>query len=159
MVKKPNVIGAAIKTFLEKGYSQIWISRKMGISKQRVHYWANNPLKTVQIRRRKLDDKYIQKIISLAADKTTSSMSSAKIARNINLDLKKDSKNITINKSTICRIIKKELGKPSKINKVFYLTKKQKKERVKFCKKMLKKKISGKDILFTDETKIEMGIL
>ena len=37
------------------------------------------------------------------------------------------------------------------------MTEKQKGERVEFCQNILKQNISGKNILFTDETKIEMG--
>ena len=53
MVKKINKFGTTVKTFLEKGYSQIWISRKLGASKQKVNYWANHPLRTKQFRRKK----------------------------------------------------------------------------------------------------------
>ena len=60
-------------------------------------------------------------------------------------------------KKTVCRILNKEYGKPRKIKKVFFLNKKQKDERVKFCKMILEKGIKGEQIFFTDETKIEMG--
>ena len=58
---------------------------------------------------------------------------------------------------TVCRILKQEYGKPRKIKKVFYLSKKNKVKRVEFCKKMIEKNISGKNILFTDEAIIDMG--
>ena len=58
---------------------------------------------------------------------------------------------------TVCRILNKELGKPMKIKRVFYLSKKNKIKRVEFCKKMIEKNISGKNILFTDEAIIDMG--
>ena len=90
MAKKINAFGEAVKALLEKGYSQIWIARKLKVKKQRVNYWAKTPLKTVQNRRRKLDNKYIEEIINLASDQTTSSMSSTKIARIINKKLKED---------------------------------------------------------------------
>ena len=44
-----------------------------------------------------------------------------------------------------------------KIKKIFFLNKKQRDERVKFCKMILEKEIKGEQIFFTDETKIEMG--
>ena len=157
MANKINNIGIAVKAFLEKGFSQIWIARKLGIKKQNVNYWAKHPFKPVQTRRRKLEDKYIKKILNLASDQTTSNMSSAKIVSLINKDLKNDGKNMTIHKATVCRILNKELGKPRKIKKVFYLSEKQKQKRVEFCKLMLEKGISGQQILFTDETRIEMG--
>ena len=37
------------------------------------------------------------------------------------------------------------------------LTNEQKKERIKFCERMLEMGISGKKIMFTDETKIDLS--
>ena len=82
---------------------------------------AKNPIKTEQKRRRKLGDKYIKEIIALAENKTTSSMSSNRIANIINKKLKEDGLNLSITKMTVCRILKQEYGKPRKIKKVFYL--------------------------------------
>ena len=88
MVKHFNKDAGAIQTFLAKGYSQAWISRKLGISKQKVNYWSTS-MKTVQYRKTKLSNEYIEKIIKLAEDKLTSDMSSRKIVCIINEDLKK----------------------------------------------------------------------
>ena len=44
MVKKISNIGIAVKAFLEKGFSQIWIARKLGIKNQNVNYWAKHLL-------------------------------------------------------------------------------------------------------------------
>ena len=84
-------------------------------------------------------------------------MSSSAIREIINNQLKKDKKNISIIKMTVCRILKQAYGTPRKVKKVFYLTKKQKEKRIKFCEEMIKRKISGKKIFFTDETKVSMG--
>ena len=84
-------------------------------------------------------------------------MSSNKISNIINKKLKEDGTNLSITKMTVCRIFNKELGKPRKIKRVFYLSKKNKMKRVEFCKKMIEKNISGKNILFTDEAIIDMG--
>ena len=157
MVKKLNQLGVTIKNLLEQGYSQTWIAGKLRIRRQKVHYWKKTRLKTEQKRRRKLEDKYIKEIIALAENKTTSSMSSNKIANIINKKLKEDGLNLSITKMTVCRILNKELGKPRKIKRVFYLSEKNKTKRVEFCKKMLEKDISGKNILFTDEAIIDMG--
>ena len=46
MVKQINIFGATVKTFLEKGYSQSWIAKKLKVKRQRVNYWALHPLKT-----------------------------------------------------------------------------------------------------------------
>ena len=64
--------------------------------------------------------------------------------------------NLSIIKMTVCRIVNKELREPRKIKRVFYLSKKKMK-RVEFCKKIIEKNISGKNILFTDEAIIDMG--
>ena len=93
MAKKINTFGATVKTLLLKGYSQSWIARKLKVKRQRVNYWATHPLKTEQTKKRKLPDAYIQKIIELAKDKTTSSMSSYRIMKYINLKLAKDKMN------------------------------------------------------------------
>ena len=57
----------------------------------------------------------------------------------------------------ICIYLNEELGTPRKIRKSFFLTKKQMEERVKFCNDILSRGLSFKDIMFTDETKIELG--
>ena len=148
MVKKLNELGVTIKKLLDQGFSQIWIARKLKIRRQKVNYWAKNPIKTEQKRKRKLGDKYIKEIISLAENKTTSSMSSNKISNIINKKLKENGTNLSITKMTVCRILNKELGKPMKIKRVFYLSKKNKIKRVEFCKKMIEKNISGKKIYY-----------
>ena len=114
MGKKINTFGSTVKTLLQKRYSQSWIAKKLNVKRQRVNYWALHPLKAEQFKKRKLPDKYIQKIIQLAKDKTTSTMSSARITKYINLMLKRDKMNITVSKATVCRILKKEYGKPKK---------------------------------------------
>jgi len=38
MAKKINQIGITTKTLLGEGYSQIWIAKKLKISKKRVNY-------------------------------------------------------------------------------------------------------------------------
>ena len=137
-----------IKKLIDQGFSQIWIARKLKIRRQKVNYWAKNPIKTEQKRKRKIGDKYIKEIISLADNKTTSSMISNKISNIINKKLKEDGTNLSITKMTVCRILNKELGKPMKIKRVFYLSKKNKIKRVEFCKKMIEKNISGKKIYY-----------
>ena len=117
-----------------------------------MNYWAKNPVRTEQKRKR-----YINKLIELEENKPTSEKGSRRIAYIINKKLKDDGKKITIHKATICRILNKELGKPRKIKRTFFLSKENKKRRVEFCQKMLSRKIKGNQILFTDETAIDMG--
>ena len=165
MVKHFNKDAGGIQTFLAKGYSQAWISRKLGISKQKVNYWSKTSMKTVQYRKTKLSNEYIEKIIKLFEDKLTSDMSSRKIACIINEDLKnnhiidKNGKIVQIEKTTVNRILKKALGKPRKIRKFFFLTNEQKKKRIKFCKWILDKNIKYDQIFFSDETKIDLSPL
>ena len=46
-------------------------------------------------------------------------MSSGRIAVYINLMIGRDKMNITVSKETVCRILKKEYGKPRKSKKFF----------------------------------------
>ena len=64
-----NEIGVTITKLLDQGFSLIWIARKLKIRRQKVNYWAKNPIKMEQRRRKKLGDKYIKETISLAENK------------------------------------------------------------------------------------------
>lgn len=75
------------------------------------NHWVKNPYKLFQTRKRKLEDKYI---LNLAGDETISNMTSSKKVSLINKDLQKDGKNISVHKSTVCRILNKELGRIKK---------------------------------------------
>ena len=44
-----------------------------------------------------------------------------------------------------------------KIRRAFYLNKRQKKQRVDFCKKIIERGLNGDQIMFTDETKIDLS--
>ena len=157
MVKKLNILAATIKTLYENHVRPIDIAKKLKISKQRVNYWIKTPIKLEQYRKKKLDDDKINKIVSLAENKTTSSMSCRKIALMMNEDFKKENLNLKISKDSVNRYLKAALGRPRRIRKVFHLNKKQKKQRVQFCEDILKKEIDGKNIFFTDETQIKTG--
>ena len=54
-------------------------------------------------------------------------------------------------------ILKKHYGKPKKIRKVFYLSRKNKEKRYQFCQSILERKLNYDEILFTDESKISLG--
>ena len=163
MAKKINENAATIKKLLKRGLKQKKNAQLLGLKKQKVSYWANHEIKTMQTRRKKLSRTYINKICKLAKDKTTSDMGSKKIANIINDILKNkkimdsNGKILSISFKTVCRYLNTELGTPRKIRKSFFLTKKQMEERVKFCKDILSKGLTYKDIMFTDETKIELG--
>ena len=162
MVKKINEDAVTIKRLLQQGLSKKKISQLLGIKKQKVSYWANHKIEAIQKRRKKLPQTYIKEICKMARDKTTSDMGSKKIANLINETLKKiimDSKGkiISVIFQTICRYLNEQLGTPRKIRKCFFITEKQNGERVKFCKNILSRGLSFKDIMFTDETKIDLG--
>ena len=97
----------------------------------------------------------------MAKNKPTSEMGSRKLANIINDELKEkkvtDNKDkiLLVTKSTINNYLKKRHLKVRKIKKIFSLTKKQKKQRVEFCKNILKNKIKGESIFFADETQIK----
>ena len=98
----------------------------------------------------------------LDKDIITSDMGSKKIANIINESLQNknvvytNGKILSISFKTICRYLNAELYIQWKLRKSFFVTKKQLEERVKFCKDILSKGLSFKDIISTDETKIEL---
>ena len=87
MVKKVNADAITIKRLLKQGMQPIKIARLLKVSKQKVNYWKRAKIKYIQTRRKKLQPEYINKIWQLAADKTTSEMSSRKITNIINAEL------------------------------------------------------------------------
>ena len=60
-MKKINKEAWAIQAFYSKVYIQVWISRKLCISKQKVNYWSKISMKTVQYSKTKLSNEYIEK--------------------------------------------------------------------------------------------------
>ena len=78
MAKKINEDAVTIKKLLKRGLTQKKIAQLLGLKKQKVSYWANHEIKTIQTRRKKLSRTYINKICKLTKDKTTSDMGSKK---------------------------------------------------------------------------------
>lgn len=66
MVKKINSDEITIKALLNEGIRPNKISRLLHISKQKINYLKKTPIKTTQIRRKKLSEVYIKKICELA---------------------------------------------------------------------------------------------
>jgi len=143
MVKKINNDAIIIKSLLKKGYTQYQISKMLNISKQKVHYWVRNEIKFIQTRKKKFRNFYVNKIINLAKNKTTSQMSSKKIAAILNSvftkrkEFDKNGKQLSIHFNTICNYLRELYGKPRKIRKAFYLYKEQMMKRVDFCRMIL----------------------
>ena len=114
-----------IKALLKKGFSPIKVARILGLSRKKVNYWRKTEIKSIQYRRKKLDDSCINKIYELAKDKTTSQISSRKIANLINEEfreayiLTKNEKPFKIHYSIICHYLNKKMVIPGKSEKLF----------------------------------------
>ena len=130
---------------------------KQLVSKYRKYDPKPRPIK----RSLKLPERYKKFLINIAQDKPLGRYSSRFLAGTINRILwrrkVRDSKRriMTVTHSTINSYLNKLLGKPKKIIKVFYLSETQKKERVKFCK-MILKNYQKRNIFWTDETQIDL---
>ena len=160
-IKNLSKKGAAIKFQMERGFSNAQISKSLGIPESTVRYYRKRP-DVKEIRRAsKLPKKYIDKIYEMASNKTTREMPGGLIAIKINNKLKKDNildkngKILTITKSQVNRILKEKFGKPLKVRKVFYLNEAAKKKRLEFCQKIVQMGLEGKNIFFTDETRMD----
>ena len=159
--KKLSKKGSAIKYQMDRGLSNAQISKSLGIPESTVRYYRNRPdIKQIK-RASKLPQKYIDKIYEMVSNKTTREMPGGLIAIKINNMLKKDNvlgkngKLLTITKSQVNRILKDKYGKPLKVRKVFYLDENAKKKRLEFCQKIIQMGIEGKNIFFTDETRMD----
>jgi len=164
MSKKLNKDAFLIKILLDKGASYADVCSILGISKSKVIYWAGHDIPTSKNNwRRKLPEEYFQKILSLAKNETTSTMSGRKICSIINRELEenhivdKNNKPVMIHKSSVCRYLKDFYGKPKRIRKVFYLSPEQIQKREEFCNMILDRKINFDQIMFTDECIINLN--
>ena len=153
--------GGAIKYHLDKGESIYKISKELKVSTSTVHYYKKRPELLKCKRSSKLEKKYLEEIYKLASNKTTREMSGGLIAAKINEKLKKNNvldkngKPVSISKSQVNRILREKFGKPLKVKKVFYLNDDSKTKRIEFCKKIIEQNLEGKNIFFTDETRID----
>ena len=160
-IRQPTKKGHAIQYLMAEGLTNAEICKRLNVPKTTVSYYRKRPLELEAKRKSKLPQEYINEIIKLASNKTTSEMSGGRIANKINEKLEKNNildkngKQITITKRGVNKILKKKYNKTRRIKKVFYLTEEQKTKRVKFCQEILNMGIEGKNIFFTDETKID----
>ena len=122
MVKKMNKDSILIKELMNKGWPQKKIANVLNLSKQKVNYWSKHQIKTSVVRKRKLKDIYLNRIISWAKNKPTSSMSCRTIAQKINSILEK--RNELDKKGNIISITYKTVNR-----KVVYLPLKDMKKR------------------------------
>ena len=162
-IKNLSKKGATIKYQMERGLSNAQISRSLGIQESTIRYYRKRPdIKEIK-RASKLPQKYLNIIYKLASNKTTREMPGGLIAVKINEKLKNDNildkngKLLTITKSQVNRILREKFGKPLKVRKVFYLNEEAKKKRLEFCQKIVQMGLEGKNIFFTDETRLDTG--
>ena len=165
-MKKMTTKSAAIRYQIDGGMTNSQISKSLGIPESTIRYYRKRPKNLISKRSSKLPKKYIEEIYRLASNKTTREMPAGLIAIKINEKLKKNNernkngKLLSISKRQVNNILKEKYGKPLKIKKVFYLNEDSKKKRMEFCKKIVEmeidgKKLEGKNIFFTDETRID----
>ena len=95
--------------------------KKYEIKKQKISYWKNKEIKTAINRRSKFTDDDIKYMIKLAENQTTSNMGSRKIAILMNKKFKDERRDLIISQMATWRILNKNIGKPRKIKKVFYI--------------------------------------
>ena len=136
MGKKINEDDILIKKLIEKKMPAWKISKQYGIKKQKISYWKYHDIKTV-IKRR--------------------SMGTRKITMLMNEKFKKEGRDLKISHMISSRILNKNLGKPRKIKKIFYINNKKKEERIKYCHKIQELGLKGKDIFFTDESIMDLS--
>ena len=165
-MKKMTNKGAAIRHQMDRGMTNVQISKSLGVPESTIRYYRKRPKNLISKRSSKLPKKYIEEIYRLASNKTTREMPAGLIAIKINEKLKRNNernkkgKLLSISKRQVNNILKEKYGKPLKIKKVFYLNEDSKKKRMEFCKKIVVmeidgKKLEGKNIFFTDETRID----
>ena len=165
-IKKLTQKGSAIRFQMDRGMTNAKISKSLGVPESTVRYYRRRPDNLEIKKASKLPKKFIDEIYKMASNKTTREMPRGLIAIKINEKLKrqnirdKNGKLLSISKSQVNRILKKKFWKPLKIRKVFYLNEDAKKKRLTFCQRILEmefegKKLEGKNIFFTDETKMD----
>lgn len=150
-----EAIRGAMQYEFSQGKSLREIARQFNCNHKTVSKWVSREYVNNKHKERtpKFDQKTVDKIVELAKDKTTGSdgMSSRAIRDIINDDFENNGIKKTISCQTTNRILMKNLGKPMKIRKSFFLTEKDKERRFKFTDYIIKNGIKGRDFIFTDE--------
>ena len=138
-----------INFFLKKGYSHKRIAKEANIPRStvvRLVHEIENEEKGIFKEKKlktKLPKEYYKKIVDMGENKTTYQMPGRCIANALNEEFKKKNilnkektKILSISTSQVNKILKKNLI-TRKVRKTFYLTEEHKKERVRFCKKII----------------------
>ena len=162
MGKKINEDAMAIHRMIKSGMKQALIAKLLGLRRQKVNYWSKKDPTAGIKRKKKFSQFFVDKIVRLAKNKPTSSMSCRKIANIINSALikkriKSKGKQMKISFKTVSNYLKEIYGKPIKVRKVFFLSEDNKKSRVNFCQNIIQRFKEGKEIMFTDECRFYLG--
>ena len=152
--------GEAIKYQMKRSLSNAQISKTLGIPESNIRYYRQR-LSNLEVKKSsKLPKKYIDKKCELTSNKKIRERPGRIISIKINKMLEKDNaldkkgKLLSITISQVNRILKEKYGKPLKIKKVFYLSEEALEKILEFCKKIINMNLEGKNIFFTDKTKI-----
>ena len=145
MVKKFNNDEIFIKGLLDSKMKPAEILKKykekyksLKLTYQKLNYWKSIKFNKPIVRKKKLNENEIEKLVELAENKPTSIASSRKLVK----DMKKIG--INISKSSICNYLNQRLGKPRKIKPVFALNDRNKGKRVQYYQKLIDDNIIGK---------------
>ena len=143
---------SAIQILAQKypGLTNAEIAKIVGTSKMTVYRWRNknNFKDKIRNRKTKMTKSIKNFLLKKAANKFTGINNAS--TRKISSEIKKKF-GIYVSHGTINLWLRKLLKKPIKAKKTFYLRQKDKKRRLEFINVIKQKKISGKDIFFTDE--------
>ena len=144
----------AIKKNYEAGMRLKDIAKLFNLSKQRANYWLHHEVNTKRKRREKLTRNERSIILKWAKNKPINLASARKIRQKFN-SLQKNKKEKRIQKkislSTANKMLNKYISKPKRIEKVFFLSLKEKSKRYEFLKFMKLNGITPEKIFFTDE--------
>ena len=139
-ILKPTKKGEMIQYLMEKNKTDTEISNALDIPRTKVIYYRKRDVELEAKRKSKLPQEYLDEIIALASNKTTSQMSGGRIANEINEKLKlnnvldeKTKKILSISKRQVNRILKQNFNLRT-VKKSFYMTEEQKKKELRSAK-------------------------
>ena len=132
------------------------IAKKFGVNLSTVQTWKKRKYVNdkIRVRASKAKRKHIKFITKLADGKYTGihQASARMITYKFNKHFNKGRKvKFTLGRSTVNKILNRELSKPRKIRTTFKLTPKNKEKRIELINYVKANNIKGQDIFFTDE--------
>ena len=147
-IKKRCAIQLLCKKYPEYSYAKV--AEIIGVTPMTVSRWKGKNYFIEQKRRRKsLMTRSIKNFFIKRCKNKFTGINKAS-SRRLSKELKRYF-NIVVSHSTVNSWLKKIFKSPIKATKTFLLRNKDKKRRIEFAKMILEKKISGRNIFFTDE--------